>query len=343
MKTKLIGTVLLFSHPLAMMAHHSVSANFDTATVVEVSGVVTELSWRNPHVRFELAEESADGTARTFAIEMTSLTNLRRAGLSGQLLEVGDTIRVAGMPGRRDSAALYVQNMLLANGDEVVLEPNAEPRWANVVRGREGPSGPGDASAPELGIFRTWSTPRDQPLLLPQDTEPEFDYDRYPLTAAARAAVEGFDRISDSPILNCVSKGMPTIMEQPYPMEFVQQDSDILLRLEEYDTQRLIHMSEGATDEGQARSKLGYSTGRWDGGSLVVRTTRINWAHFDVVGVPQSEDSVLLERFMPREDGSRLDYELTVTDPANFTEPVTLRKFWVWYPEMTVEPFECRI
>ena len=56
-----------------------------------------------------------------------------------------------------------------------------------------------------------------------------------------------------------------------------------------------------------------------------------------------SEDAVMLERFTLSEDGSRLDYSLTVTDAANFTEPVTVSKFWVWYPEMTVEPFECRI
>ena len=50
----------------------------------------------------------------------------------------------------------------------------------------------------------------------------------------------------------------------------------------------------------------------------------------------------MIERFTLSEDGSRLDYSLTVTDPANFTEPVTLTKFWVWYPEMTVEPFQCQ-
>ena len=54
--------VLLLSHPLTLSGHHSVSANFDTSTVVEASGVVTELSWRNPHVRFQLTEENADGT-----------------------------------------------------------------------------------------------------------------------------------------------------------------------------------------------------------------------------------------------------------------------------------------
>lgn len=343
MSKRFIGIFVLFGFSLPLLAHHSVSANFDTDTVVETAGVITELSWRNPHARFQVSTEGADGTTQIWTVEMTSLTNLRRVGLDGQLLNVGDSIRVAGNPGRRDPTLLFAENLLLANGDEVVLEARSQPRWANLVRGREGPSGPGDTSAPELGIYRTWSTPTDQPLLLVEDTEPEFDYDRYPLTAAARASVASFDRISDSPILNCTSKGMPTIMEQPYPLEFVRQGNDILLRLEEYDTERLFHMDASASAEGQPRSKLGYSIGRWEGDTLVVRTTRLNWPWFDVVGVPQSEDSEILERYTPSADGSRLDYSLTVTDPVNFTEPVTVSKFWVWYPTMTVEPFECRI
>ena len=343
MLNRLIFVVLLFGGPTALLAHHSVSAYFDTQTVVEAAGEVTSVSWRNPHARFELISESADGSKETWNIELTSLTNLRREGISGQLINVGDLIRVAGNPGRTDSSSLYAENLLLATGVEVILERRGEPRWPNRLLEHEGPSGPGDASSPELGIFRTWSSPRDQPLLLPEDTQPVFDFDLYPLTAAARASVEAFDRATDSPILNCVSKGMPTIMEQPYPMEFSRQGDDILLQLEEYDTERLIHMDPDATDDGQQHSKLGFSIGRWDGETLEVRTTRIDWAWFDVVGVPQSEGSELLERFTLSEDGSRLDYALIVTDPVNFTEPVTVTKFWVWYPEMTVEPYECRI
>lgn len=341
---RLVGALLLAALPVTIPAHHSVSANFDLDSVVETAGEITDLSWRNPHVLFELRAESADGTSEMWTIEFTSLTNLRRAGLTGQFVSIGDNIRVAGNPARRGSNSMYAENLLLPNGEEVVLEPRSERRWASQVRGRDGPSGPGDSSAPELGIFRAWSTPRDQPLLLPEDVAPVFDYDLYPLTAAARRSVEGFDRVADSPIRNCVSKGMPTIMEQPYPMDFVQQGDDILLRTEEYDVRRLIHMDPNASDAGVPRSKLGYSIGRWEGDTLVVQTTRLNWPYFDVVGIPQSENSVLLERFTPSEDGSQLNYSLTVTDPANFTEPVTVSKFWVWYPEMTVEPFEfeCR-
>lgn len=336
-------SMILTVLPTAAPAHHSVAAIYDTTAVVEAAGRITDLSWRNPHVQFQLEGTDANGSVQVWNIAMTSLTNLRRDGISGQLVNVGDQVRVAGNPGRRDSSMIYLENILLADGEEVVLEPRGEPRWANEYLGRAGPTGPGDPSAPELGIFRVWSTPRDQSLLLPEDVNPNFDFDLYPLTPAARASVDAFDPVEDNPILNCVSKGMPTIMEQPYPMQFLRQGDDIILHMEEYDTLRMIHMDPNVTDEGEPTSKLGFATGRWEGNTLAVRTTRSDWPWFDVVGIPQSQDSEMIERFTLSEDGSRLDYSLTVTDPANFTEPVTVTKFWVWYPEMTVEPFQCRI
>ena len=328
--------------PALALGHHSVAVIFDTASVVEAEGEITELSWRNPHVRFQLSGTDESGATQVWNVEMTSLTNLRRRGISGRILNVGETIRVAGNPGRTDSTTIYLENLLLANGEEVIVEPRGEPRWSNDVGGRGGPSGSGDPSAPELGIFRVWSTPPDQGLLLPEDVDPNFNFDRYPLTEAARASVEAFDPVADSPILNCISKGMPTAMEQPYPMEFLRQGNDIILHLEEYDILRMIHMDPNVTDEDQPATKLGFSTGRWEDNTLVVRTTKSSWPWFDVVGIPHSEDSEMIELFTLSEDGSRLDYSLTVTDPANFTEPVTVTKFWVWYPEMTVEPFQCR-
>ena len=339
---RFLATVAAIAPALAL-GHHSVAVIFDTTSVVEAEGEITELSWRNPHVRFQLSGTNEDGSAQVWNVEMTSLTNLRRRGISGQILNVGETIRVAGNPGRTVSNAIYLENLLLANGQEVILEPRGEPRWLDDVGGRSGPSGGGDPSAPELGIFRVWSTPPDQGLLLPEDVDPNFDFNRYPLTEAARASVEAFDPVADSPILNCISKGMPTAMEQPYPMQFLRQGDDIILHLEEYDILRMIHMDPNVTDDGQPATKLGFSTGRWEDNSLVVRTTQSSWPWFDVVGIPHSEDSEMIERFTLGEDGSRLDYSLTVTDPANFTEPVTVTKFWVWYPEMTVEPFQCRI
>ena len=139
---------------------------------------------------------------------------------------------------------------------------------------------------------------------------------------------------------------MPRIMGQPYPMEFIDEGERIVLRIELYDVVRTIHMSDGpsgaeATGPAPAPAPQGHSRGSWEGGALVVRTNRLNWPYFDQSGIPQSPQSELLERFTPTGDGTRLEYTLTVTDPATFTEPVTLEKYWTWRPEAEVRPFEC--
>ena len=39
-----------FACPSFLTAHHSVTAFFDRATIIEVEGTITEIFWRNPHV-----------------------------------------------------------------------------------------------------------------------------------------------------------------------------------------------------------------------------------------------------------------------------------------------------
>ena len=130
-------------------------------------------------------------------------------------------------------------------------------------------------------------------------------------------------------------------MEQPNPMEFVDQGDQILLRMEEYDTVRVISMRPALIDESLPPSILGRSVGHWDGSVLVVETDRINWSYFNQRGLRQSEAMKLVERFSPNEDGARLDYELTMTDSALFTEPAMITKSWVWIPGDEVLPFDC--
>ena len=130
-------------------------------------------------------------------------------------------------------------------------------------------------------------------------------------------------------------------MGNPLPIEFVREGDDILLRLEEYDTERRIHMGQFAAPADMPASPLGHSVGRWEGSSLMVATTRLSWPYFNQLEIPQSEDSVLAERFTPTPDGSRLDYELIVTDPVNFLEPVTLSRHWLYLPDERIMPYRC--
>ncbi len=329
--------------PNITTAHHSVSAQFDRDHTVEIEGEVTRVNWQNPHVRFTVSVPDEDGEATLWVIESTSVSTLRRMDISAELVVVGDRVRIAGNLSRTQPREIYVNNLLLPDGQEVVMTARAAPRWTEQSLGTTGPGfvTSGGGSDPSRGLFRVWSTPFSVPILFPENVDFDFDFERYPLTAAARASLAAWDQATDNPTLNCAAKGMPTIMEQPFPMEFVDTGDVILLRLEEYDLIRMIHMKSGATPAEEVATPLGVSTGRWEGRALVVLTDRINWPHFDTVGIPLSEAARLVERFTPSVDGDRLDYELTVTDPATFTQPVTLAKHWVWIPGVDVGIYAC--
>jgi hypothetical protein len=129
-------------------------------------------------------------------------------------------------------------------------------------------------------------------------------------------------------------------MISPLPMEFSKKGDNIVMRLEEYDSVRTIHMN--AKDVApQAHTLFGYSRGRWEGTTLVVETDHIAAGYFDHLGAPQSDQIKTVERFIPSADYSRLDYTLTTTDPVNFTRPFELKRYFVWKPENTVHPYEC--
>ena len=330
--------------PVASFGHHSVAAWFDSSQVMELEGELAELKWQNPHIVFTLKVTGEDGRETLWDMESLSLSGVTRTGLTRDLLVVGQTLKVAGNPSRRNLNNVFIRNILLPSGQEIVL--GAQARWttdsslrgSEVLREREG-----DASAPAQGIFRVWSTGSGTSMIFPENITPNFDFSVYPLTPAAKKVLEEFDTFEDDPTRNCAPKGMPLLMEQPYPMEFAREGDDIVVRLEEYDSRRVIHMDpESASAAARApASLLGYSVGRWEGRALVVTTTRVNFGHFDSVGIPLSEAAEIVERFTPSEDGARLDYALTVTDAATFTRPVETSKHWIWLPGIAVGRYAC--
>ena len=311
-------------------AHHSARVTYDMDRIVELEGDVTRVVWRNPHVRFTLRVAEDGGSTTLWDIESIPVTRLARSGITAEVLSLGDTVRVAGFPARRPVDEVYAINLLLADGREVLLDTPVA-RWTQNTIGIGRDITPGTASAdPSLGIFRVWSTDGS---FLRSDAD-------YPLTDAARAAQASWDPLSpDNPFLGCTPKGMPIIMQQPNPVEFVDRGDEILFRMEEFDTVRVISMGPVRTE--RAPTPLGHSSGRWEGNTLVVTTNGISWRHFDQNGLMQSEAMQTLERFTLNEEGSRLDYEVVVTDPWLFTEPVILRKSWRWVPGDEVLPFNC--
>lgn len=318
-----------------VFAHHSY-AEYDSSRTVEVSGTLLDVQWSNPHIRFTLQSvPDESGNVTTWDIEGHSLSFMRRTNITADQLKPGDKIRIAGDPSRRTTNRMYATNLLRADGVELLLLPGMKPRW------KDAPSqfttswfNSGVASRDNAGIFKVWSMKLDDPVELWRRT--------YPLTEKAKAQHATWDRRRDTITRGCEPKGMPTIMEQPYPIEFVQKSNVVLLRIEEYDTVRTIYLDAKQVPTVPVKSRLGVSVGRWEGSTLVVTTDRIDWPYLDPNGVPLGANAKLVERFVPTADGSSLAYALTVNSPEIFVEPLELKRNWVSRSEETVQPYRCR-
>ena len=316
----------------AAHAHHSSALIYDRGRIVEAEGTITEVLWANPHVRFKMRGAEPGGEERVFEIESNAVSTVSRFGLTADVVAVGTRVKLAGNPGRTLDHIVWVTNMLLPSGAEILFGAGIAPRWSQQTIGTDIRGAV--ATAADRSLFRIWTN-----VTFP----PSFWGTDLPLTPAAQAVRAAFDPIADQPTANCTPKGMPFIMEQPYPMEIVDAGDEILLRMEEYDTVRHIAMSADSRAAEAAATRLGRSTGRWDGDALVVATTDIDYAWFNGTGIPLGPNAAIDETFTLSGDGSRIDYTMKVTDPTTFTSPVTLRKAWEWRPGEEVRPYDCRL
>jgi hypothetical protein len=318
-------------------AHHSTVAIYDAGRTVEATGIVREISWRNPHGLLVLEATDAAGATVVWEAEMPATVVLRILGIRQDLIAVGDRITLAGSPARNGDRAMAANNVLLATGYELAFGSNVPyfpaGRNGNLIGREYDDSNAAAATASADGIFRVWSTNMTDRAAFPM-----FKGD-YPVNAAARAVVADWDPL-DNELLHCGTKGMPLIMITPAPVEFARDGDLIRMRMEEYDSRRTIHMN--PADEPPAEpSQMGFSRGRFEGTTLVVETSGIRAQTFDPDGVPQSEQIRLVEHFTPSADYSRLDYRISVTDPVYFTEPFELSRYFVWKPGMTVQDYDC--
>jgi hypothetical protein len=328
--------------PASLQAHHS-TAEYDSATFVEAQGEVTKVLWQNPHVRLEISTRRFDGVTDPWLLEGQNPGDLDRANIPRDIVKVGDTVTFAGNPSTRRERHMYVTNVLLPDRTEIVLRANAKPRWSpeRYLSHLQATIDPKRAAADRGdGIFRVW---------LPVAAKtPDWAADP-PLTEAARAAWRHYDAIRDDPVIDCRPPGMPQVITRSgrYAMRFVRSGSDIVIENEYRDIDRIVHMTpDAANAPARAPTPLGWSTGKWDGATLVVTTTDIDWPYFQLYGlegVPQSTEMTIVERFTPNAEGTELVYDLSATDPRTFTRTVTAEGYrtFRWQPGFELMPPDC--
>ena len=330
-------SIIAAAVPLKLLAHHGANNNpemYLSENMVHLEGEISHIFWRNPHPRLMLAVVDEQGQEQEFELELSgSINSYAQAGIGADLVAVGDSVKAAGVASRRDPFMIGLQNLLLPDGQEM-LSGRYPALWSDEILDttRRGPSAAEirAAEASADGLFRVWGR-RTGPRPSPSEYSHLF-------TDESKALVAEYDFAFDNPELNCQS-GLASNMFDPTPMQIIDNGDQIIIYTEEYDLKRTIYMTEDHPEP--VPSNLGFSTGYWDGDSLIVHTSLIDWPNFDPYGTPQSLEMTYVETFWVAEDDSRLNYRIIANDPVTLTGPIELERAWLWQPGTKMVPFDC--
>jgi hypothetical protein len=147
------------------------------------------------------------------------------------------------------------------------------------------------------------------------------------LTPAAQTRLDAFRKnqaehgVDQFAQAHCIPPGMPGIMRQPYPIEFLFTPDRVTLFTETYSQARRIYTDGRPLPEDPDPYFNGNSVGHWDGDALLVETTGFSEFAGDIgAGIPHGPNMKISERIWLDKPGV-LRITTTITDPDVLTAP----------------------
>jgi hypothetical protein len=149
--------------------------------------------------------------------------------------------------------------------------------------------------------------------------------------AAELAKKRTADLRKDDPQARCLPTGIVRMHTDPLYRSVVQTPGMIAILNERNAAYRRIFTDGRPLPDDPTPSWVGYSSGRWEGDTLVVRTSGFRddlW--LDANGSPLTSAGTIIERFR-RVNFGQIEVVLTVDDPKAYTRPwtTTLNQFLV--------------
>ncbi len=150
------------------------------------------------------------------------------------------------------------------------------------------------------------------------------------------------DNSKDNPDAHCLPMGIAQLNAHPYPRKIIQTPSELVVIYEGSGTTVRELFLDGRKPSPDADPWWnGYSTGHWEGDTLVVETTGFmddGW--LDVRGSPLTSGGKITERFRRPRFGY-LELEETIEDPKAYTKPFSAKLYYRLETEMQLIEFVC--
>jgi len=110
-----LWTLFVLVAPFAGRAHHS-GAMFDQGQIRELTGVVRQFQWTNPHCYIQLVVKNSRGEDEDWSIEMAAPMHLYGQGWRPTTVRPGDRIKVKIRPLRNGEKGGEIEDATTLDG-----------------------------------------------------------------------------------------------------------------------------------------------------------------------------------------------------------------------------------
>jgi hypothetical protein len=301
-------------------AHHAFATEFDANLTGEVKGEVTRVWWQNPHIRYDVAMKMPDGSTESWALlPPGNLPTYRRENWSEQTIQVGYQVTASGNLGRDNTKKLYATCINVGSGPEKGRQLGRCANSGTVTQTTADPNVDYTVTANDYAIDISGYWDNRYKF---QVTVDDFQPKPMPMTPAT-AAIYQARKYGDDHVLRCLPPGLPRIFGSPYPMQVVDAGTHYLMVFMQDNTPRRVWMDGRSPPPEQPLTSMGFSTGKWEGSTLVIETTMLLPGWLDGSGYPMTggADTRIVERWTPAADGLTMERLMTVHDKA-YTGPI---------------------
>lgn len=142
------------------------------------------------------------------------------------------------------------------------------------------------------------------------------------------------------PSTQCLPEGVPMIMGAIFPLEILQTPGQVTVLAEFLTQTRRIYLNRKMPPIDELTPNYyGYSTGKWEGDTLVVTTKGVQERPL-FFEIPFSGNMVVTERIRLTGKGL-LENKITITDPERLVEPYTFTYGYKRNPEYEIQEYFC--
>jgi len=166
----------------------------------------------------------------------------------------------------------------------------------------------------------------------------DFKPEEEPIRPEAKAAL----REPGRPVNSCLPQGIPFVYLLPVPSRWIQTPGYLAIVFEGMNGVRQVYLDGRKPPADREPLWQGYSTGKWEGDTLVIDTVGFNdKTSLDAMGHPHSEDLHETARYHRRDFG-HMDVEVTIEDPKIYTRPFRIQYTDDLLPDTDILEYVCQ-